>query len=54
MTGAVVILRALEAGITITELDDMPMGLLMDILTEKMNDQVEFPYKATQADINRL
>ena len=47
-------LRALDVGLHITDLDYMPMGMVIDIFTEKLNDSYEYPYEATQADIDRL
>lgn len=36
------------------DLDLMPMGMVMDLFIEKINDDVEYPFKATDADIDRL
>lgn len=30
----------------------MTMGMVVDLLIEKANDQEKYPYKATQDDIN--
>ncbi len=30
------------------------MGMIYDLYTEKANDRETYPYKATQADINRF
>jgi hypothetical protein len=32
----------------------MNVGMVYDLITEKANDQEKYPYKATQADIDRL
>lgn len=32
-------------------LSEMSMGMVYDMLTEKANDREEYPYKATQEDI---
>lgn len=33
------------------DLDDMDLGLLLDILTERANDSYEWEYEATEEDI---
>lgn len=48
------LLRAYELGLNNADLDVMPMGLVTDLLTEKINDSYEYEYEATQADIDRL
>ena len=30
------------------------MGMVMDMFTEKGNDSIEWPYMATQEDMNRF
>lgn len=32
----------------------MTMGMVYDLLTEKANDQEQYPYKATQEDIDNF
>lgn len=32
----------------------MTMGMVYDLLTEKENDQEQYPYKATQEDIDNF
>lgn len=49
--GAIFMLRCCELGLGDTELRGMTMGMVYDLLTEKGNDQVDYPYKATQEDI---
>lgn len=44
-------LRCAELGLSRQDLDDMTMGMVYDMLIERANDQVKYPYKATQADI---
>lgn len=50
--GAQFMLRCAELGLTDEALGGMTMGMVFDMLVEKMNDSVEYPYKATQEDIN--
>lgn len=47
-------LRCAELGLSREDLDDMTVGMVYDMLIEQANDQEEYPYKATQADINRF
>lgn len=50
--GAQFMLRCAELGLTDEDLRGMTMGMVFDMLVEKMNDSIEYPYKATQEDIN--
>ena len=45
-------LRCAELGLTASDLDDMTIGMVTDMLIEKSNDSEKYPYKATQEDIN--
>lgn len=47
-------LRCAELGLSRDDLDDMTVGMVYDMLIEQANDQEKYPYKATQADINRF
>lgn len=49
--GAIFMLRCAELGLSDTALSGMTMGMVYDMMTEKANDQEEYPVKATQADI---
>lgn len=53
-TGATFMLRCAELGLSREDLDDMTVGMVYDMLIEQTNDQEKYPYKATQADINRF
>lgn len=44
-------LRCSELNLSDKALSEMTMGMVYDMLIEKGNDQEEYPYKATQADI---
>lgn len=44
-------LRCAELGLSETALDSMSIGMVMDMLIEKGNDSVAYPYRATQDDI---
>ena len=44
-------LRCAELNLSDRALGGMTMGMVYDLLTEKMNDNETYPYKATQEDI---
>lgn len=50
-TGALFMLRCAELNLSDDALGGMTMGMIYDMLTEKMNDNETYPYKATQEDI---
>ena len=47
-------LRCAELGLSGSDLDDMTMGMIYDMLIEKENDHEKYPYKATQEDIDKF
>lgn len=51
---ALYLLRAVQCGISLKDLDLVSMGTVNDMLTESANDEYDYPQKATQADIARL
>ena len=52
-TGATFMLRCAELHLSDEALKDMTMGMVYDMLIEQSNDHEKYPYKATQADIDR-
>ena len=44
------VLRALQIGLKISDLDQITVGYLIDMLIENENDSYEYPIKATQDD----
>lgn len=46
-------LRCAELGLSDEALYNMDIGMVYDLLIERANDNVEYPYKATQEDIDR-
>lgn len=54
MNTALYALRCIQCGISMEYLRAMPIGMVFDIFTEMANDDYEYPYKATQADIDQL
>lgn len=51
MNAALLMLRALQIGLSFTEAFQLEVGEVTDLLIEKNNDSYEFPQKATEADI---
>lgn len=47
-------LRCKELGLSIDDLENMDFGLVSDMMTEKDNDNYDYPYKASQEDFNRF
>ena len=47
-------LRCAELNLSDEALSGMSMGMVYDMLEEKMNDREEYPIKATQEDIYRF
>lgn len=57
MTTPLFMLRCLEVGISVAELDLLTIGLVLDIWTEKGNDSVKYATRAreaSQADFDRF
>lgn len=50
--GAIFMLRCAELNLSDEALSGMTIGMVYDMLAEKMNDKEEYPYKATQEDID--
>lgn len=47
-------LRVKQLGLSFLELDMITAGDVTDMIIEQSNDDYEYPYKATQADIDRF
>ncbi len=54
MTTALFLLRVIQAGLTIADLDDLEIGTVFDILTESANDDFKFKPLADQDDFDRF
>ena len=48
------ILRCLQCGLSVRDLDLLTIGMVNDIFVEMRNDDYDYPVMATQADIDRL
>lgn len=47
-------LRCAELGLSDDALSGMTMGMIYDLMTEKANDQEDYPYIATQEDFDEF
>lgn len=54
LTTPLLMLRAKQMNLTLDELNLLNTGDVIDMLTEQGNDSFKYPYKATQADIDKL
>lgn len=54
MTSALFMLRAVQIGISIADLDLLTIGIVMDMFTEAQNDQFEYPVMATQENFEKF
>ena len=54
LTVALLMLRAKELNLSFDELEILTIGDIFDMAVEKLNDQEEWDYIATQADIDKL
>ena len=51
---AIYMLRCVELGLNKDMLEEITVGDVYDMYVEKMNDQEEYPKKATQNDIDSM
>lgn len=52
MTTALFLLRCVEVGISISDLDLLSIGMVLDIWTEKANDSVKYSRVASQREFD--
>lgn len=48
------VLRAIQVGLTLADLDFLEYGEVMDIITERANDDAKYNQVASQADFDRF
>lgn len=53
-TTALYLLRAVSLGISIADMSNLSMGMIVDMYIERANDNYDYPQLATQEDIDRL
>jgi len=54
MTTPLFLLRCFEIGIGLKDMDDLTIGLVLDIWTERGNDSVKYKRLASQEDFDRF
>lgn len=54
ITTPLFLLRCVEVGISIADLDLLTIGLVLDMWTEKGNDSEHYDYVATQDDFDKF
>ena len=54
MNASLYLLRALEAGLSVADLDEISMGMVYDIMTESSYDENGYVRWATQRDFDRF
>ena len=52
MTTPLFLLRCVQLGLSMADLDLLSIGLVNDLFTERENDDFSYDYKATQDDMN--
>ena len=54
MTTALFVLRAVQMGLTINDLDSLEYGFVIDLMTESANDDYKYRPLANQEDFDRF
>lgn len=54
MTTALFLLRSIEIGISVGDLDLLTIGMMLDMLTEKANDDVKYQKVARQREFDKF
>lgn len=54
MTTALFVLRAVQLGLSIDDLDGMEYGTVIDLMTEAANDNCEYKELASQDDFDKF
>ena len=52
MTTPLFLLRCVQLGLSMADLDLLSIGLVNDMFTERENDDAEYDYRATQDDFD--
>ncbi len=52
MTTPLFLLRCVQLGLSMADLDLLSIGLVNDMFTERENDDVEYDYMAQQSDFD--
>lgn len=54
MTTALFLLRCVQLGLSMEDLDDLTVGMVNDMMTERSNDGYDWKEVATQDDMDRF
>lgn len=54
MTTALFLLRCVELGLSLNDMDEMSVGLVNDMFTEKSNDNYDWKQLASQEDMDKF
>lgn len=54
MSTALFLLRCVEVGLSMADLEDLSVGMVNDMFIEKMNDDCDWKQIATQDDFDRF
>ena len=54
LTTALFLLRCVELGLSMEDLDELTVGMVNDMFTEKSNDEYEWKILADQGDMDRF
>ena len=54
MTTALFVLRAVQLGLSLDDLDGMEYGTVIDLMTEAANDNCEYKHLASQDDFDKF
>lgn len=54
MTTPLFLLRCIELGLSIRDLELMTIGLVLDMLAERSNDNIDYDILASQEDFDRF
>jgi hypothetical protein len=54
MTTPLFLLRCVQIGLSLSDLDLLTIGMVNELFIEKDNDDISYDYKATQEDMNKF
>ncbi len=54
MNTALFLLRAVQCGISVSDMEYLTIGMINDMFIEMKNDEYDYPLIATQDDIDNL
>lgn len=54
MSTPLLILRAVQMGISVQDMDLLSIGMIQDMYTESLNDQEDYARVATQEDFDKF